>query len=290
MWRKYIRPLLAVIILITTISVFVHYLITNASVRHQLSRLSIGEIVIILLLYIGTMFALALVNISTLRLCKIKASRSESILITAYTAVVNFFGPLQSGPAIRAIYLKKRYNLNLKKYTLATFVYYFFWAAYSGIFLLSGLLKFWLVPLVLIGLVVLYFTSKHPKIKPRLAELDLKAWYYLAFSTFLQITLIAVIYFIELHSVAPATKFTQAIIYTGAANFALFVSITPGAIGFRETFLIFSKHLHHISNSTIVAANVVDRSVYLILLVLLALVIVLTHTAQHLGLKTKNES
>ncbi len=234
-----------------------------------------------------TMLALALVNISTLRLVKIKASGRESILLTAYTAVVNFFGPLQSGPAARAVYLKRRYSVDLKKYSVATLVYYFFWAAFSGIFLLSGLLKWWLIPLLAICVTLLYLLSKHEFIKNKMRLLDLKAWYLLALATFAQISIITVIYFIELHSVTPATHFSQAIIYTGAANFALFVSITPGALGFRETFLVFSKHLHHISNSSIIAANIIDRSVYLIVLIILALIIVLTHASKYLGMKSE---
>jgi uncharacterized membrane protein YbhN (UPF0104 family) len=72
-------------------------------------------------------------------------------------------------------------------------------------------------------------------------------------------------------------------VYTGAANLALFVSLTPGAIGFRESFLVFSQHLHHISNSTIVAANILDRAMYLVLLLILALIIFGTHARRQLG-------
>jgi len=75
------------------------------------------------------------------------------------------------------------------------------------------------------------------------------------------------------------------VIYTGAANFALFVSITPGAIGFRESFLLFSQHLHHIDSSTIVAANLIDRSVYIVLLLLLAAGIFGTHAQRRFKIK-----
>ncbi|HEY5152784.1 MAG TPA: hypothetical protein VII55_02310, partial [Candidatus Saccharimonadales bacterium] len=90
-----------------------------------------------------------------------------------------------------------------------------------------------------------------------------------------------------LRSVAPATRFSQAIIYTGAANLALFVSLTPGAIGFRESFLVFSRHLHHISDNTIVAVNILDRSVYIVFLLILAVFIFGTHAQR--SLKTKSE-
>lgn len=288
MWRKYLKPVAVVVILLVTVLFFIHYFATNSAVRHQLSHLSFLEILLLLALYSGTIVALTLVNTSTLRLCDIKGSKKDGILLSSYAAVVNFFGPLQSGPAVRAVYLKKKYSLNLKKYTLATICYYFFWALFSGLFLLSGVLGWWLVPLTALGLIALYFVSRHSKIKPKLAELDLKAWYLLALATLLQIVLVSLIYFSELHTVSRGTTYHQALIYTGAANFALFVSITPGAIGFREAFLVFSKHLHHISTSTIVAANIIDRSVYIIFLILLAILITATHASSYLGLKSKS--
>jgi uncharacterized membrane protein YbhN (UPF0104 family) len=92
---------------------------------------------------------------------------------------------------------------------------------------------------------------------------------YLIFATVLQSIIQLGIYAIELHSVNSHITAMQMITYTGAANLALFVSLTPGAIGIRESFLIFTRNLHHISSANIVIANVIDRSVYLVFLILL---------------------
>jgi|SRR5579884_2637928 len=285
MWRKFLRPVLVIGIIVLTLAVFIDYFKTHPSVHHQLSHISLGLAALLVALYSLTIVALGLANYATLRLCRIKAGARESWLITAYAAVVNFFGPLQSGPAVRGVYLKKRYNVNLGQYSLASLVYYFFWALFSGIFLLSGLLKWWLIPLLLLGLLSLYFISRLEKIKRLRQLLDLKAWYYLAVATGLQILIITAIYYLELKTVQPSVHLSQAIIYTGAANFALFVSITPAAIGFRESFLVLSHQLHHIPNSTILAASIIDRAVYVIFLVILAGLIVVTHASKRLGLK-----
>lgn len=282
MRRPVWRIAATILILIGTITAFIYYFVTHESVRQQLSRTSPTALAVILLFYFGTVFALAMINESTLRLCKIKMGASESLLITSYSSVVNFFGPLQSGPAFRAVYLKKKFGLNLKNYTAATFMYYFFYAAFSGLFLLSGLLKWWLAALAISGLVFMAIAHNNRRIKPWLDKLDIKSWYWLAAATFLQLSFVTIVYYTELHSVAPQTSLSQAIIYTGAANFALFVSITPGAIGFRETFLLFSQRLHHISSSTIVAANIIDRAMYITLLLLMALFIFGTHARRQL--------
>lgn len=276
------RPYATVGVLVGTAFAFVYYFANHPSVGQQLRHTSAGLLGLLLGLYLVSIVALALVTLATLRLCKTGIGQSESFLVTAYSAVINFFGPLQSGPAFRAVYLKKKHGLNLKNYAAASLVYYFFWGVFSGLMLLSGLLKWWLLILAVLAVIGALVIRRLPAARQRLAGLDLHGWYYLAMATFMQVSVVALIYYSELRKVAPGTSFAHAIIYTGAANLAMFVSLTPGAIGFRESFLVFSRHLHHVSNSTIVAANIIDRSVYIVFLLLLALLIFGTHATRRL--------
>jgi hypothetical protein len=46
---------------------------------------------------------------------------------------------------------------------------------------------------------------------------------------------------------------------------------------------VFSERLHHISGSLIVAANIIDRAMYLVLLLILALFLVITHARSRLN-------
>lgn len=279
------RPVVVIGVMAATVAVFVLYFVKHPEVRHQLSNISFGVLLGLLALYFLSIVALGLATLATLRICRLKVGTKEGLLLTAYSAVINFFGPLQSGPAFRAVYLKKKYRLDLKIFAVASLGYLFFWGAYSCLFLLSGLLKWWLVPLTVAGAVFTLLALRSRWIAPRLKQLDLRGWYYLALATLVQIAFVTIVYFVELRTVAPGTSFSQAVIYTGAANLALYVSLTPGAIGFRESFLVFSKHLHHISDSTIVAANILDRAVYVILLAILALMIFATHAKSRLNVE-----
>jgi uncharacterized membrane protein YbhN (UPF0104 family) len=258
----------------------------HPSVRQQIGRTSPGMLLTLLALYLGSLLALALVTNATLRLCSIHLERTESFLVTAYSSIINFFGPLQSGPAFRAVYLKKKHGVRLKNYTIATFVYYFFYAFFSGLFLLSGLLGWWLIAVVGLVLIGIIAARRNKRTASYFDRLDLHAWYYLALATLLQVSIYALIYYVELKSVMPNVHFSQAIIYAGAANFALFVSLTPGAIGFRESFLVFSEQLHHIGSTTIIAANIIDRAIYILFLALLAVFIFATHAKQRLEVKS----
>ncbi len=277
------RPIATVCILIITVTGFVYYFATHPFVRHQLHQTSLSTLAVIFTLYLGVVVALSLVTLTTLRLCKIRLAPGESALLTMYATVINFFGPLQSGPAFRGLYLKKKHGLHLKQYTLATLVFYALYALFSGIFLLSTILGWWLLIGAIPALIILAFVRTSSwKVTSRFKVLDLDAIYALAAATLLQLSLVAVIYYVELRSIEPGVHFSQAVVYAGAANFALFVSLTPGAIGFRESFLLFSQRLHHISGSTIVAANIIDRAMYIILLAIIGLVIFATHAQRRL--------
>lgn len=280
MKRSLWRPVIATLVLVATIAIFIIYFRDHPEVGRQLSQTSPRVLLLLLALYLSGVVALAFVTIATLRLYKLRLQTGESLLLTMYAAIINFFGPLQSGPAFRAIYLKKKHGLSLKHYTMATLIYYCFYGGFSLLLLMSSTLKWWLLPLLTVGLLAAYAAARSRWLKPRLAGIDLRGWYYLALATLAQIIIVTLIYYTELRTVSPGTHFWQALVYTGAANLALFVSITPGAIGFRESFLVFSKHLHHISSSTIVAANILDRAMYLVLLIILAVIIFGTHARE----------
>lgn len=284
--RRTLRAVVAPIVILATIIVFIRFFTQHPEISHQLRHVSAGLLTLLLVLYLLSIAALTLATLATLRLCGLVARPGESFLLTAYSAVINFFGPLQSGPAFRAAYLKKKYNVNLRKYATATLVYLAFWGLYSVCMLLSGLLGWWLLLMITAASGAAAIVYRLPLVKRRLAELNMRAWLYLAIATGLQVAAISLIYFCELRNVAPATHYSQAIVYTGAANLALYVSLTPGAIGFRESFLVFSQHLHHIDNATIVAANILDRAAYIILLLLLAIVIFSTHAQRKLTANT----
>lgn len=277
------RSVLSLLVITATVVVFVLYFNKHPEVRRQLQQLSLAALALLLVLYAFFIVSLALINNAALRLCRSRLGGGESLLLTMYSSVINFFGPLQSGPAFRAVYLKKKHGVTIADYTFASFVYYFFYAAISVILLFSSTLKWWLVPLGLgvLALVWVAYRAGAFRLKSG-SRLDVKQWPYMAAASLLQVLLLLAIFYTELKIVMPSVSLSQAAVYTGAANLALFVSITPGAIGFRESFLVFSQNLHHISNATIVSANIIDRTVYIIMLGCLTLIIFATTARSYL--------
>lgn len=285
-WRR----IAAILVVLLTVFLFGDYFINHPEVWDQLGQIPRSTLFLILGLYFLFVGSLALVNSATLRLCRYKMKAGESLLLTAYSSVINFFGPLQSGPAFRALYVKQKHGIKIKDYTVASFVYYFFYALFGVILLFSGVLKWWLLPIaILIIIAIFYFQFREDRGFSRLHSLALGNWYYMAFATLIQTSLLLLIFWVELRAVSPGIQFSQVAVYTGAANLATFVSLTPGAIGFREAFLVFTQNLSHIDTATIVAANTIDRAVYVLLLLIMAGFIGLTHAGRRLKLESAKD-
>ncbi len=266
---KLLKPIIASVVLIGTALVFIYYFSQNPETLQRLRDVPMSTLLLLLFLYGLFMASLVWIQRATLGLCNLDLGKKESTLLVMYSSIINFFGPLQSGPGFRAAYLKKRHDVNLKKYTAATLMYYGFYALFSGVLLLSFFIGWASLPLAVAFAFVTPFLLKHLKYRT-FASVHIAS---LSFATLTQVMLMTIIYFVQLRSLSEEAAYLQTLIYTGAANFALFVSLTPGAIGFRESFLLFSQYAHGFESGIILTASLIDRSVYVTLLLILTLII-----------------
>ena len=285
---KRYKRLAAILIIFLTFAGFIIYFVNHPGSLHPLRSLSLGTVVLLLLLYLGTLVSLIFNLRFSLALLGKRMPLQENALLTIYSTIVNFFGPLQSGPGVRAVYLKKRHSLKLKDFLYVSLIYYLFFAVISAVFLFGFSLVWWqgllLTALVIVAIVLGFLVVRK---RFRIAEgLSLKrdVLIKLFLVTLLQLFIVSVIYFVELHTINHHISYRQAVVYTGAADFALFVSLTPGAIGFRESFLLFSEHLHHISTANVLAASLIDRAMYLVFLAVLFGVALSLHAKDRLKL------
>ena len=282
--NRRLRTILGVVILVATVLLFINYGRTHPGTFSQLRTVSIGTLALILFLYllfVGTNAVILFINI---RMCSRKISYPDGFLLTAYSTLVNFFGPLQSGPGFRAVYIKKKFGISLKSFGVASLFYYGFYAIFSLCLLLMGFAQLWigLVLLVAVGSLTIVFIRKRLNSPEARALVPPRLIASVAVVTLVQVFLIGLIYFTELRSLDSAITFKQALIYTGAANFGMFVSLTPGAIGIRESFLLFAERLHHIPESTVLAASLLDRGIYFVFLGGIFVVVSLFHVQKRL--------
>lgn len=282
--NKRIRALLGAAVLALTISLFARYVHMHPALLTELGNVPLITLIVLLVLTCTVSVALMLILHYSLRLCNANIPTKENVLLTIYSSIVNFFGPLQSGPGFRAVYLKRRHRVNFKDFVRFSLLYYAFFAFFSALFLFGPSLAWWQAgPILTTVMALSWSVLKYKRIS--LTKLSHPYIFKLALATLLQVSLVALIYFIELRSVDNHVSIRQALIYTGAANFALFVSLTPGAIGFRESFLLLAHRLHHIPNNIVIAASVIDRAIYLVFLGILFIAALGLHAKDRLQIK-----
>lgn len=275
MLNKFVHPivkqLVGITVLIITGLLFVNYLQDHPQLLNSVRQLALPTVVILLILYCCVLLTNAIILQKAVQICNKTLASLESLLLTSYSSLVNFFGPLQSGPGFRAIYLRRKHGIGVKAYGKSTLLYYGCFGLFSLLMVGYGwqplLASILIVILLIAGLPAYRYISRH---YPLLIKHPLQVGQIMTI-TALQLVLIMSINFIELRTVHHSTSISQVLIYSGAANLALFVSLTPGAIGFRESFLLFSTSLHHLDTRTVLAASVIDRAIYFIFLGLLFL-------------------
>ncbi len=286
--KKQLKTILGFVLLAATVSVFTWYLHAHPEILRQLKHVHPGVLVALLALYAVWFAALAVVLQVSIRMYQKNMKPRENFLLSAYSSLINFFGPGQSGPGLRAIYLKKRHNVGIKQYIFATLLYYACYAIISAFMMFVGSRPWWqTVALVLLAgggsACVLRWYAQRSKLHEQSTVMRFGGWMFLA--TTVQLVAQLAIYFVEVHAVNGHISFSQIVTYTGAANFALFAALTPGAIGIREAFLVFTHNLHHIGNNVIVAANVIDRAAYIVFLGVLFVVVFSLHAGDKFKLR-----
>ena len=276
MQRK-LKLILAPIILIATIAAFVRYLTTHPQLIEQLGRTSPAAVALLVILYLCWFGTLVLILVASMHFYHKTMPLQENFLLNAYSSLINFFGPGQSGPAVRGAYLYKRHQVSIKKFMFTTLLYYACYAVISALFLFGGSQPWWQTATLVAAVAGACFIVVRRNAGRGSVHISPRIFMMIALVTLLQALLQATIYFVELRDIDPTVSIAQALSYTGAANFALFVALTPGAIGIRESFLLFTQQLHGIGSQTIIAANVVDRGAYLLLLGVLFVCVISLH-------------
>ncbi|MEL4319020.1 hypothetical protein WJX64_08400 [Leifsonia sp. YIM 134122] len=261
-WVNAHRRVLAIVVLSSFFAFLVVYLALNPGLLVQAFSIGWLNISILLALYLLIVTTHFGVLETTIRLSSNRLPYREGFLLTVYSTVSNFFGPLQSGPGIRAVYLKGRIGMRFRDYTYATLYYFGAFAVINGSLLFANTAPWITVAGLVVGAAIVWGTAWKAGI------LDRWVWVAaLGVVVVVQVLLMTIVYFVEINAVSDASyTFAQALSYSGSANLSLFVSVTPGAIGIREGFLVFAHSLHQVPLDTIVAAGIVDRAFYAVFL------------------------
>lgn len=269
-----------------TFAIFFWYIKTNPKTLDAVLSLDLGTLLLLTIAYSFFTIINGFVLFYSLRLLDYRVPFFENILLTGYSSIVNFFGPLQSGPGFRAVYLKKKFNVKLRDFLVTTVIFYAFFAIINGLILAVAAyirypnpLLIGVFVLLVIGLLITlpYLIKRSKKVRQLVEKINIndRNFWMIGFGALLLTCITALTYFIELNHVNQTISLLQSAVYAATANLSLFVSLTPGAIGIREAFLLLSQQLHGISTANIVAASVIDRAFYVLFLLAMFVVLLL---------------
>lgn len=293
MKKSHLRIAASVAILTATAFAFIYYLHSNPEYISQLRHTQPGWLVLIITSSLLAVYALSLLYDVLVRMTGKQLKPTENLLLTIYSSIANFFGPLQSGPGVRAAYLKTKHKVSLRAYFLVTLLYYAVFAIINAFCLLVGTRPWWQAVIASLGAAavsygVINFVASRRKSEAKLLHITPRLVTTLIVFTTVQILFIGLRYYFALQAAGAHVSIGQAISYTGAANFAVFVSITPDGIGIREAFLLFAQNIHHVSTHSIVAANLIDRATFILFLGLLFIVALALHANDRFRIDKKH--
>ena len=190
---KRYKSFVGYIVVALTIAVFSLYIRTHPEVIDQLRATKLSTVLAVIGLYGAMTAVLVVIYGLLLKICGVAIPAKDNILLTMYSSVVNFFGPLQSGPGFRMVYLKKRFGIGMVKYFGASLLYYAIFAVVSGLFLLSGIIGLLgmaglLAGWGLLAWLVLLRVAKHKRFKAILPQyVTLQNISFLALATLVQL-------------------------------------------------------------------------------------------------------
>ncbi|MFZ2125757.1 MAG: lysylphosphatidylglycerol synthase domain-containing protein [Candidatus Saccharimonadales bacterium] len=298
---KIIKYCLIATIITATFIIFGFYINGHPEVIDTLKNLSPDTLVLLTIGYTLITTVNAFVLYYSLRFIKKSSTICDNIILTGYSSIVNFFGPLQSGPGFRAIYLKKKYGVNIRDFFITTLIFYgFFGLINAAIIATASAYKFGsglfyaitLIALALLTYIVYLVDKRFNKIRPiiKAVKLDNKNFWLIGVGSIGLTLATTATYFIEIYHINTGISIVQTLVYSAAANLSIFVAITPGAIGIRESFLALSQQLHGIDTTTIVGASVIDRAFYIGFLALIFIILLAINSRKHLSIFNKTKS
>ena len=286
------RQVTGLFLIVTTCVILFWYLWSHPIALSGLMNVTPVDLVTINLLYVSSILTLSM-NLSEIVRCADKRITAyESLLVTSYSSWANYLVPGQSGPGLRAIYLKAKHGVPISLVMTGTLLYLLWLVAISTCMVFYAAFAsgqrsalFMTVAMLVAALVITIMlkVGSAQQIEERFAA-RIRIVVATGFFTLIQLVLIGVIYYVELTAIDSRISIAQTAGYAGIANLSLLVAITPGALGIREAFLAISQDIHNIPVETIAAASAVDRASYLVLLAELSIFIALSHAREQFRL------
>ncbi|MBS3167452.1 flippase-like domain-containing protein [Candidatus Woesearchaeota archaeon] len=295
--KKLLNATVSLFIVGLIIFFFVRYITKNIADFKKILLVSPFYIMLLTLTFLVTIWLSARMMDLMLRGFGLKLKKWENIGLVNITNFYNTITPFRGGAAIRAIYLKKKYNFNFTGF-LSVFPAVYIVLIVSGSILgilglvlaklfynqFNLLIFLFLLSITLLTLIIAFFIPKLSETKYSLLNkiiYIINGWQIikknksLMFKTTLialmQFIFIAISYNLAYSSIGYKLPFIYAIIITSINSLALLIAITPGNLGISEIINVFVANLIKIPVIESVLAMLIWRITNVLLILLLGM-------------------
>lgn len=289
------KKLLGILVLLALIAWLVYYGISNYESFKEVSFVNPWLLVIVAIVLVVSYIPGSLVNYYTFLPLGLRLKALESYGLAIITGFYNLITPFRGGMAVRAVYLKKKYDFTYANFlaTLtASYVLIFFIAALlglisvAGIYISTGIIN-WLILTLFAGIfailfVVIVFSPKIPQSRYNFINKFinvLNGWHTIrkdrrvvlgiAVMSLLQILLGALSFYFQFKVFGIDIGASAAIFLAVMGALSLLISITPAGLGINEAIIVFSASTLGITPVQSLSAALAGRLVSFVVLFIL---------------------
>jgi|DEB0MinimDraft_4_1074332.scaffolds.fasta_scaffold18098_3 uncharacterized membrane protein YbhN (UPF0104 family) len=281
---------------ISLIAGFLAYIYSQVKDSGYLEKLSLNTILIILTIKFIILIINSYFNIELLKIFDVRLKFFEAVYLSSITFLGNLFLPGRSGGAFRLVYLNKVHKLE-KSILVSQFTYFFVVSIFiNSFFLICCLVYFYLnvndLNIIFSLLILSMFIASYSLLFLRFKESKsnhknkLVRYFYEVKNSWqlivtnkksqnklLTLSLITILLlFIEnmlmLRMILDITDFSSVLFYNSSSTLGSLIGITPGSLGLKESFILFSSDFINIGVGEILSIALVDRVLLIIFSVL----------------------
>lgn len=289
------KKILSIILLLGLLAWLIYYGVSNYELFKEISFENPWLLIVIAIIFLIGYIPGSLINYYTFLPLGLRLKALESYMLAIITGFYNLITPFRGGMAVRAVYLKRKYNFTYTNFlaTLAaSYVLIFFIAAILGllgilsIYLETGIIN-WVFVTLFFGLFltllfVIAFSPKLSKTKHdwlnRFIEVingwniiskNKKIIFAISIMSLLQILLSALSLFLQFKVFGIAISYGAAVFLAAMGCLSLIIGITPAGLGINEAIIVFSASTLGITPVQSLSAALAGRFVGFVVLFIL---------------------
>ena len=287
------NSLLSSALVLVFLGLFVHYFFNHTEDFKQILSLNPILLGVVAACFVLALFINGLAIKILIKPFDKHLSTRDSFYVSVISSIGNYFGPMMGGTGLRALYLKKKVDLNYSDFAstlYGTYVITFLVSAVFGLISLALLYEsfgkttyLWLsaffvaITVCLVWIIISARRAKQRKLMSRIPVIGgtltkiNTSWSKIVLHksmittlvrlTVINLAILMAINYTEFLLIDVNISFGSLMLYSILGSFSILISLTPGALGIREGLFLVNGELLGLTSAQILLVAVIDRGV-----------------------------